>query len=188
MSRLRISGQAIEEYEPVSSKVHRRMTFVLEKIRKHASLMYSALHRSWSTECLGGHSVNLYLQAPAVHLERKPTLQFEVCFCAMESGSETELLLLEKVIVVQRLEITPQLPVRYTQCARGPVSYFPIAQRIKSELCRHQTASDASRSTIALGSQKLMQSADTSAIARQVVSAVFFGDSQTSLCSRRLLL
>lgn len=102
----------------------------------------------------------------------------------MESGSETEMLLLEKVIVVQRLDITPQLPVRYTQCAWGPVTYCPTAQRIESELRGHQTVSDASGSTIALGSQKLMQSADTSAIARQVVSAVFFGDSQPALYSR----
>jgi hypothetical protein len=114
MSRLRISGQAVEGHEPVSGKAHKRMMSMLEQIRKHAGLMYSALCQSWSTGCHGGHSANLYLQASAVHLEKKPTLHFQVCFRAMEAGSGTEILLLEKLIVVQCLEISPQLPVRHS--------------------------------------------------------------------------
>ncbi|KAH0533839.1 hypothetical protein FGG08_007534 [Glutinoglossum americanum] len=155
MSRLRISGQAVEGHEPVSSKAHKRMMHVLEKIRKDAGLMYSALCQSWSTGCHGGHSTNLYLQASAVHLEKKSTLHFQVCFRAMEAGSGAEMLLLEKLVVVQRLEISPQLPpkgskVNFANITRPQMLPDPQSLSEVKDLCSHLTQAQSQDKSLLL--------------------------------------
>lgn len=119
MSRLRISGQTAEQHGPVQNRLHKCIILVLEVIRNSAKLMRSVLCRSWSDGCYGRHSVNLYLQAATVHLEKNPTLGFQMCFRGMEVGSGTETLLLERLIVGQRLELSPQLPVRRSLTYRG---------------------------------------------------------------------
>ena len=106
MSRLRISGQAVQEHEPVSGKSHKRILSLLDRIRNHADMMYSALSRSWSSGCHGSHAANLYLEPSDLKPEKQSTYRFRVCFRGMDLSNGTEMLLLQDLIVIQRLDVS----------------------------------------------------------------------------------
>lgn len=113
MSRLRISGQAVDETQSVSNKAQKRMLLVLENMRRHAESMYSALCQSWIQGCHLGHSANLYLPGPAKNLEKTTKYHFQVAFRATHAASGKEMPLLEELIDIHWLEVAPQNIVRF---------------------------------------------------------------------------
>ncbi len=111
MSRLRISGQAVQEHDAVSGKAHKRILSVLAKIRKHADIMYSVLSQSWSSRCHGSYAANLYLEPSDLKPEKPSPHHFRVCFRGMDVTSGSEMLLLQDRIIIQQLDVSSHPPV-----------------------------------------------------------------------------